>query len=436
MLPNPRAPASFEEARAAVLAAARPLGPPDAVAIAEAAARVLAEDVASVADVPGFDNSGMDGYAVRTEDVAGASTEAPRRLRVVGDLPAGRAPREAVGPGEAIRIMTGAPIPDGADQVVEVERTAPAEGGAGGAASVLVLAAREPGANIRRAGEDLRRGTRALEAGVRLGPPEIGLLAACGRETVKVARRPLVAILSTGDEVVAPGAPEPLARGQVRDANQHSLAAAAVVACGARPLALGIARDDPGAIEAAVREGLGRGADALLTSAGISVGARDCAPDVFCGLGFAERFREVKIKPGRPFTFYVGEPGPGGGAGARPRPVFALPGNPVAALVCFELFVRPALLVMQGARALDRPEVVAVSDRALRARPGRINFVRARLRYDPEAIGGYRVAEVLPEGSGISRTMHQADALLRVDAPVAPGGRVRAILLHAQEVTP
>jgi molybdopterin molybdotransferase len=410
----------MEEALATILAAAAARAlPAERVPIEAAGGRVLAEDVESRDDVPAFDNSGMDGYAVRTEDVAGASAGAPRRLRVTGDLPAGGRFEGRVGRGEAVRIMTGAPVPDGADQVVEVERTEALD--AGGA--VLIQAARKQGANIRRAAEDLRRGAAVLRRGQRIGPPEVGLLAACGRAAVLVSRRPRVAILSTGDEVVPPGTPA-LERGQVRDANLYALAAACR-ACSAEPIILGIAPDREAAIEARLRDGLEQGADALITSAGISVGARDLAREVFLSLGFVERFREIQMKPGRPLSFYV--------HAERGTPIFALPGNPVAALVCFDLFCRAAFLTLQGARAIARPVVVATVEEPVDVRPGRVNYVRARLRHDAET-GTYRVVEMLPEGSGLLRTMHLADALVRIDAAVPAGGRVRAWLLHAAEV--
>lgn len=385
----------FDEALERALAAARPLGTETVAASAAAAlGRTLAEDVLAAVDVPGHDNAAMDGYAIRTADLEGG----PATLRVVGAVPAGGRADRPVGPGEAIRIMTGAPIPEGADQVVEVEQTE-----AAGEGRVLVKISRGAGKQIRRRGEDLRRGAPALEAGVALGPAELGLLASLGRLEVRVGRAPRVAILSTGNEVVPPAAVP--REGEVRDANSASLAAAALLA-GARVEPLGIAPDDPDEIRRRLEPSA---ADVLVTSAGASRGDLDVMAEV--ARGWRPIFREVAMKPGRPVHLYEHEG----------RLFFALPGNPVAALVTFELLVRPALLRMQGRRRATRPEISVAAPRDAREKPGRTHFLRAR-------IAGGAVAEVLPDGSGILRSMHVANALLRLEGEVRAGDPVRAIL--------
>jgi molybdopterin molybdotransferase len=398
----------FDTALASVLEAARPLAA-EVVPCARALGRTLAEDVLAMADVPGHDNAAMDGFAVRAADVAGAGPGRAVRLRVAGRiLAAARAPVPPLRAGEAYRIMTGAPIPAGADEVVEVERTRSAGEGA-----VEILAARGAGAQIRRRGEDLRRGGLALARGIALGPAELGLLASFGRAEVLCGRTPRVAILSTGDEVVPPeAAPR---EGEVRDANAAALAAAVRLA-GGEPVGLGIARDD--AAEIAARLARAEDCEVLLTSAGASRGDVDLVPALAERLGWRTLFREVGIKPGRAVAAYA----------RGDRLLFALPGNPVAALVTFELLARPAVLRLQGRRAATRPEVLVPAPRAASEKPGRAHFPRVRLA--PARAGGYEVAEMLPEGSGILRSMHLADALLRLEGEVAAGAPVRAVLLR------
>lgn len=391
----------FDEALARVLEAATPLAP-ETVPAARALGRTLREDVLAESDVPGHDNAAMDGYAVRTADLAAV----PVTLRVVGSVAAGERLERALGPGEAVRIMTGAPVPAGADQVVEVERTR-ASGN-----SVEILHVRKAGAQVRRRGEDLARGRAALAAGTVLGPAELGLLASLGKLEIRCGRPPRVAILSTGNEVIPPD--EAPREGAVRDSNAAALTAAAALA-GAIPVPLGIARDD--AAEIAARLDAAADTDVIVTSAGASRGDLDLMPGIARDAGWRELFLEIGMKPGRPAAAYE----------RGRRLLFCLPGNPVAALVTFELLVRPALARLLGRARPSRPEVLVPAPRDASEKPGRTHFPRVRL--EPAARGGYEVAEVLPEGSGILRSLHVANALLRLEGEVRAGEPVRAILL-------
>jgi molybdopterin molybdotransferase len=350
---------------------------------------VLAEDVAADRDVPPFRNSAMDGYAVRGDDV----TSAPVELRVVGQVAAGGFPDREVGPGEAMRIMTGAPMPEGADTVVRVEDT-------DNASDVVTIAAPTPrGTATREAGEDLRKGERILDSGTVLRPAEIGLLASVGRARVRVRKRPRVAVFSTGDEIVDLDAP--LERGKIRDSNRYTIASA-VRAAGAEPWVRGIVRDSPDELRAALREGLA--ADVIVTSGGVSVGDHDHLKPVLAELGTID-FWAIAIRPGRPLAF--GELSDDG----RRVPIFGLPGNTVSALVTFEIFVRPALLRMQGRANVARPRVKA----RLLEPAEKPDFLRvfARGIHDPAA-GTVRLTG--PQGSGILRSMALANCL--IDMPV------------------
>ena len=372
---------------------------------------VLAEDIAADRDVPPFRNSAMDGYAVRGDDVASAPVE----LRVVGEVAAGGFPDREVGPGEAMRIMTGAPMPDGADTVVRVEDT-------DNASDVVTIGAATPkGMSIRQAGEDLRKGERVLEAGTVLRAAEIGLLASVGRARVRVRKRPRVAVFSTGDEIVDLDAP--LERGQIRDSNRYTLASA-VRAAGAEAWVRGIVPDSPDALRTALREGLA--ADAIVTSGGVSVGDHDHLKPVLAELGTID-FWAIAIRPGRPLAF--GELTDGD----RRVPIFGLPGNTVSALVTFEIFVRPALLRMQGRVNVARPRAKARLGEPV-DKLGSLRFF-ARGIHDPE---GGTVRLTGPQGSGILRSMSLANCL--IDLPVGPsrfekGEVVDVILTEQPEAT-
>ena len=383
--------------------------PPHEVALLDALGAVLAEDAVAVHDVPPFTNSAMDGYAVRGEDVA----TAPARLRVVGDIAAGAYPSELVGPGEAMRIMTGAPMPDGADTVVRVEDTD------NGMDVVTIKRATERGLSVRGRGEDLRVGEVVIPRGTVLRPAEIGVLATTGRPRVHVVRRPRVAVLSTGDEVVELDAP--IQPGQIRDANRYSLSAA-VGAAGCVAWTLGIVGDTPEALRAALRDA--SSADAVVTSGGVSVGDHDHVKPVVGEMGTMD-FWSIAIRPGRPLAFGELRDGP------RRVPIFGLPGNPVSSLLTFELFVRPALLRMAGHANVARPRARA---RLLERvdKPAQLRFF-ARGIHDAS---DDTVRTTGPQGSGILRSMSLANCL--IDLPPGrerhePGETVDLILTDQPE---
>jgi molybdopterin molybdotransferase len=394
---------SFAEARQIILDAVPRLGP-EVVPLLDAVGRVLAEDVVAPVDLPRWDNSAMDGFAIRSGDAL-----LPGGLRVEGFLPAGAAPLPGLAPGTAVRILTGAPVPPGADAIVPLEEAEERDG------AVRALRPVRPGAHVRRRGEDLRAGDTALTAGTILGPAEISALATCSRLSVPVVRRPRVAILSTGDELVEPGAPLP--PGAIHDSNSWAVAAA-VREIGAVPTVLGIARDDRAALGRLLAEGLG--ADALVTTAGVSMGDRDLVRLVLEELGVRSLFWKVDIKPGRPTAFALG----------GRTPVFSLPGNPVSTLLTFEQFVRPALLRMMGHARVLRPLVPAVLRDELPRRPGRVQFVRVRL----ERSGATLLARSAGnQDTGILKTMLDADGMAVIPAErgtVEAGGPIEVQLLR------
>lgn len=392
--------------------------------ILDALGQALAEDVRADFDIPPYDNTAMDGYAVRAEDTRGASPERPVTLRVVGELAAGYVYEGELPPGCAIRIMTGAPMPPGADAVVPFEETDEPEGHAFGKFSktrevVGVLKEAKPGANVRRAGEDVARGRVILREGQTLRAAQIGVLASVGRTTVRVIRRPVVAILSTGDEVVEPG--HPLRPGQIYDANAYSIAAMARE-CGAIPRQLGIARDTVEDLTAKLREGLS--ADMLVTSAGVSRGDYDVVKDVLAREGEVD-FWTVRMKPGKPLAFGAFRAPDG-----RRVPHLGLPGNPVSSMVSFELFGRPAILKMMGRSDWERQRVRAIADEPIANHDGRRVFARVLVtRQD----GRFHAALTGPQGSGILTSMAFANGLAVVpeDVPeIRPGDEVEVILLE------
>ncbi|MFC5722053.1 gephyrin-like molybdotransferase Glp [Streptomyces gamaensis] len=402
---------SVEEHLADVLDALRPLDPIE-IGLLDAQGCVLTEDVTVPAALPPFDNSSMDGYAVRTADVEGASEEFPAVLTVVGDIAAGSGQRVEVGPGQAARIMTGAPLPPGAQAVVPVEWT---DGGSGrGPATAMTARAAAPeggggevrvhrpvtaGAHVRARGSDVGAGALALAAGTVLGPPQIGLLAAIGRATAVVRPRPRVVVLSTGSELVPPG--EELAPGQIHDSNSFVLTACARDA-GALAYRVGAVDDDPATLRATLEDQLVR-ADLLVTSGGVSVGAYDVVKEVLSGFSGEEGsvdFRRLAMQPGKPQGF--------GRLGLDRVPLLALPGNPVSAYVSFELFVRPAIRALMGLDPLDRAPVRAVLDAPVASSPkGRRQFLRAR--YEDGTVGVVGGA-----GSHLVKALADADALVVV----------------------
>ena len=403
---------SVREAVDRVLAAV-PSPQPEEVPLLEAFGRVLAEDVSSPEDVPPFDNSAMDGFAVR-----GADLEAGRReFTVTVEIPAGRWVDRPVGAGQAAKIMTGAPLPPGVDTVVPVEQTASPGGGvtASPGAEITVTEAPATGEHVRHAGEDIRRGSPLLGRGTRLGPAEVGLLASVGFPAVPVGRRPRVAILSTGSELVPPGLP--VGMGQIRNSNGFT-AYGQVLAAGGVPVPLGIARDDLDETRRLMAAALNE--DVVLTSGGVSVGEFDFVKQVQEELGVERRFWGVRSKPGKPVAF-----------GVRGRTlVFGLPGNPVAAMVCFELYVRPALLAMQGAARLYRPFVWATSEEPVQPSWGRTEARRCRLTHRE---GAWFFSTTGPQGSGILRSMALADGLAFVPVEDAGGATTDRFLVMLLE---
>jgi molybdopterin molybdotransferase len=376
---------------ASILSVVSPLHPLE-LGLMDAHGCVLAEDVVAPAPLPGFDNSAMDGYAVRVADLE----TLPAVLPVVGDVAAGPASPLRVQPGLCVRIMTGAMMPAGADAVVPLEWTD------GGVAQVRIDRRPDVGAYVRRAGEDVTAGTVVLADGTHLGAAQIGLAAAVGRARLVVRPRPRVVVVSTGSELVEPG--EPLSPGQIQDSNSPALTAAALEA-GAIAYRVGIVPDDPRRLADTLEDQLVR-ADLLVTSGGVSVGAYDVVKDVLSRLGTVA-FDKVAMQPGMPQGF--------GTIGPDRTPVFGLPGNPVSALVSFETFVRPALRTMLGAVPIERPRVQALAEAPLDSPPGKRSFLRVSLEVRD---GAYRVTPVSGAGSHLLAGMARANALAVVPEDV------------------
>ncbi len=433
---------SVEEARAYVLKHFKPLEP-ERVPILEALDRVLAEDIVSDLNVPPFNNSAMDGYAVLADDIRGATKQSPVTLRVIGDLAAGYMPSQAVEPGTAMRIMTGAVLPPGADTVVRFEETSEAVGQkATGKDSdhVEILNAVERGSNVRAQGEDIHQGEIVLRQGSIVRAPEVGLLASVGCASVLVHRRPRVAILATGDELVA--IDEPVTPGKIRNSNGYSNAAA-VLKAGGIPIQLGIARDNVEDLTRKIRAGLDAQADLFITSAGVSVGDYDVVKDVLNREG-QMHFWQVAMKPGKPLAFgLIGDAQSrsnemvSAGEGARDHasgvPLLGLPGNPVSAIVSFEVFARPAILTMLGKTKFERPTVEAVLQEEVHNTAGRRNYIRVTVEKTSE---GYVARTTGEQGSGILTSIVRANGLLAMpeEVLVLPrGARVRVYMLDWPE---
>ena len=378
-----------------ILAGVEPL-PPIEMQLLDAHGCTLARDVTAPIDLPVFDNSAMDGYAVVAADLAGAG-DAPVTLPVLGDMAAGTAPTAyRVSPGVSTRIMTGAPVPGGADAVVPVEWTD------GGVEQVQIRQAPAVGANIRRRAEDVTTGELLLSAGTRLGARQLGLLAAAGLGRIPVRPRPRVVVLSTGSELVEPGSV--LGPGQIPESNSSTLTAAALEA-GALAFRVGIVPDDPGQLLDAIEDSLVR-ADVVLTTGGVSVGAYDVVKEALGTLGTV-RFDKVAMQPGMPQGF--------GTVGRDATPIFTLPGNPVSAYVSFEVFVRPVLRRLLGIEPVQRPLVDAVALEGFSSPPGRRQYVRAAL--DPSELG-YAVRPVGGRGSHLVKDLARSDALIVVPEEV------------------
>jgi len=383
---------SIDDARARVLAEAFPL-PVETLPLAEVMGRVLGEEIVASHSVPPFDNAGMDGFAVRAVDIVDATADTPVSLQVLETIPAGHVATRALGPEQAAKIMTGAPIPEGADVVVQSEMAEETDG------RVVVFEAAKRGKNIRRAGEDVEAGDRVLGPGSVLGPAEIGLIASLGHPTVQVHQRPRVAVLSTGSELVE--VDRSLGPGQIRNSNSYSLRALCQQ-MGIEPTMLGIVPDDYDATRDLVQKGLGY--DVLLTTGGVSVGQFDFIKDIQDELGVQRKLWGVAMKPGKPLVFGVHDN----------TLVFGLPGNPVSAMVSFELFVRPALLRLMGHVNTVRPLYQAIISEDASNPDGRVYVVRVRAWREDDT---WHVSATGAQGSGILRSMVGANGLVFI-----PGG--------------
>jgi molybdopterin molybdotransferase len=382
------------------------------MALDDALDGVLAEDLVSPLDIPAWTNSAMDGYATRGEDVRGAAEASPVRLRVVEHIPAGRFPTRMIGPGECARIFTGAPLPDGADSVIRQEDTDL------GAETVTILKDRDVGVNTRRVGEDIRKGGVVLTAGTELGPAQLGVLASLAVAHPLVYRRPRVAILGSGDEIVDVDQPEEILSGRkIASSNTHTLVAL-VRRSGGEPVNLGIAADTPDSL----REHLGRALDCdlLVTTAGISVGEHDYVRTVLDELGAKQRFWKLRMRPGAPVGFgLLGE-----------VPWIGLPGNPVSTMVTYELFVHPAVRKMMGHQRVFRRSVPVRMAEPISLKPKLQHFLRGIVT---EGSNGPEARLTGPQGSGILTSMTRANALLVIPEgqhETPTGSIVQALVLN------
>jgi len=370
----------------------KPMGK-EQVSLSEALNRILAEDITASMKVPPFNRSTVDGYAVKAEDTFGVEEDRPKKLKICGRVNVGEAPTVKVEKGTAAETATGAPLPSGADSVVMVENTA-RKGG-----SVLIRESVSKGENVMKAGSDICRGETILKKGQRLSSLEIGVLAALGTAEVKVHKRPRVAVLSTGAEVVEPG--EPLPEGKIYDTNAHALSAA-VSECGGKPVNMGIVQDETRQTEVALRRAL-RSADVVITSGGVSIGPTDIIPNVLNTLGKPGVIvYGMAIKPGKPTTIAI----------VDGKPVFSLPGHPASALLAFHLFVRPTIIALSGGREEAPNTVKAVTATKIFSARGRRTFVTVNLKRNKS---GRMVASPVPLGlSGAITTLAKADGFIEI----------------------
>ena len=414
---------SVDDALDRILRGFAPL-PPQDVALDQALGLVAADDVLARDNVPGFDNSAYDGYAVQAADLAEASPDTPARLRVVDEIPAGRVSPVTLQPGEAARIMTGAPVPAGADTVVAFEDTDRTDWGYLGTdprsndadrRMVAVLERADPGENVRPAGGDISARSVVIEAGRRLGPAEIGVLGSVGVSTVRAHPRATAAIVPTGDEIVEIDAG--IHAGQVRNSNAWALEAA-TTALGAEPRRLPITGDTIEALQAAMTEGAA--SDVIVTIGGVSMGDYDLVTNVLGSEGRMD-FWQVNMRPGKPLAF----------GQVHGTPVIGLPGNPVSSMVCFALFVRPALLRLMGHRDLTHPRVQAIAGEPLGSAQGKRTFLRVQVKRTNDGLvctsagdqSSYRMSSLVA-GNGL--------AVLREDQNIAPGEPVDVLALDSQ----
>ncbi|MBI3176315.1 MAG: molybdopterin molybdotransferase MoeA [Chloroflexi bacterium] len=392
---------SVAEARERILSHFQPVAA-ESLPLVECASRVLARDITASTNLPLFDNSSMDGFALRAADVAGAAPDSARTLRVVADIPAGATPTVSLAEGQAARIMTGAPLPQGADAVLPVEDTDFQNRSAGLPAPEFVQAyqAVKAGNNVRPRGMDIHAGEAVLQAGHLLKPQDLGVLAMLGEAQVRVYRRPRVALLSSGDELLAVDAP--LESGKIRDSNSYTLAAL-IESAGAEVLRLGVAADRREAVEALVEQAATLQVDLILSSAGVSVGAFDYVKEVIESNGRLDFWR-VNMRPGKPLAF----------GDYRGIPFIGLPGNPVSAFVGFEVFVRPALGRLGGLKTVSRPRVRVRLGEAVES-DGRESYLRAEIREENGTLTAYLSGH---QGSGNLLSLVRANALLIIPAGV------------------
>ena len=383
---------SVEAALEIILSEIKPLGM-ESVNILSSMGRVLGEDIVADTDNPSWDNSAMDGYAVRAVDTKEASKDQPVTLQIIEDLPAGYVAKKSVKRGQTIRIMTGAPMPNGADAVIMVEETARPEA-RGKRQEVKVFKEAKVGDNVRKAGEDFKKGDIVLRKGMTIRPPEIGMLAAVGKPNVYVYQQPNVAVLSTGDELIE--IEEAPMNGKIRNSNSYAIAAQ-IKACGATPIQLGIARDTKKDLKEKLEFGLT--ADCIVSSGGVSVGDFDFVKDVLKQMGSEMRFWKVAMKPGKPLAFGV----------IANKPAFGLPGNPISSMVAFEQFARPAILKMMGKKDIFKRAFDALLTKPVKKKAGRMHFVRAALE---QKHGRFYVTPLEGQGSGILSSMVKANCLI------------------------
>jgi molybdopterin molybdotransferase len=405
---------SVDEHLESCLEGVRPLDSID-LQLLDAHGCILAEDVVAQWSLPQFDNASMDGYAVQAEDVESATSDNPVELPVTGDIPAGRPSSVSLQAGTTMRIMTGAPIPQGADAVVPVEWTD------GALAHVHVNRSVRPGAHVRRSGSDVVAGTEVLAAGTRLGPTQLGLLAAVGRDRVLCRPKPRVVVLSTGSELVEPGVP--LEPGKISESNSFALTAAAKEA-GALAVRVGIVEDDPRKLMDAIEDQLIR-ADLLITTGGVSAGAYDVVKEILGRLGTVT-FEKVAMQPGMPQGF--------GTVGPDATPIFTLPGNPVSAYVSFEVFVRPVLRRMLGVEPLFRPTVRAVCGQELHSPEGKRQFARGWLGVEE---GRYVARPAAAQGSHLVNDLAHANCLMVIpeSTTVVPAGGTVTVMVLERRLT-
>jgi molybdopterin molybdotransferase len=370
---------------------------PENIGILDSYGRVLAEDIYAPWDLPPWDNSAMDGFAVRADDLSGKSGDGNRKkLNVIEDLPAGYMAKKEVRTGEAIRIMTGAPLPKGSDSVVMVEHTE------GTGSDVTILEEIRKGQNVRPKGEDIKEGALILEKGLTIRPAEVGMLSAMGKANLLVYRKPKVAVMSTGDELVevdnitTDGTVQSLPKGKIVDSNSYTVFSQ-VLSAGALPIRLGIAKDTKEALKTKIEEAMS--ADVIISTGGVSVGDYDFVKDVLHEIGAVMKFWKVAIKPGKPLAFGM----------IQKKPYFGLPGNPVSSMVAFEEFVRPALLKMMGRSDIFRITVEAELTEEIRKKPGRTNFIQSGLKEDN---GDLLVSPIKIRGSAVMSSMVRANSLV------------------------